>query len=380
MNVFINDIAAFLPNGPIHNEEIEAVLGALNHLPSRTRRLVLKNNKIHTRYYAMDPETRRMTHTNAELTAAAVRRLDPYPGFDLKDIRCLCCGTTTPDVLFPGHGLMTLGELGLPPCEAATAAGICISGVIAFKYACMNVATGMSANAVATGSELASSFLRAEFLAPVHDAGADLEKKPLLAFDADFLRWMLSDGAGAAFLSDAPNKGRISLKIDWIEMISFAGELETCMYCGGAKKENGKMAGWRESGRLAPAERSLIFAIRQDIKLLGREIIRTANAALSTVIEKRNLKPEDVDWYVPHYSSDYFRPRFHDGMKEIGFEIPYEKWFTNLSRTGNTGSAAIYIILEELFHSGALKPGQTILCFIPESGRFSHCFMQLRVV
>ncbi|GAG11472.1 unnamed protein product, partial [marine sediment metagenome] len=43
------------------------------------------------------------------------------------------------------------------------------------------------------------------------------------------------------------------------------------------------------------------------------------------------------------------------------------------------GSAAIYIILEELFHSGRLRKGETLLCFIPESGRFSHCFMLLKV-
>ncbi|PKN30566.1 MAG: 3-oxoacyl-ACP synthase, partial [Deltaproteobacteria bacterium HGW-Deltaproteobacteria-21] len=44
------------------------------------------------------------------------------------------------------------------------------------------------------------------------------------------------------------------------------------------------------------------------------------------------------------------------------------------------GSASIYIIMEELFHSGRLKKGQKLLCFIPESGRFSHCYMLLTVV
>ena len=66
-------------------------------------------------------------------------------------------------------------------------------------------------------------------------------------------------------------------------------------------------------------------------------------------------------------------------MKRIGFEIPYDRWFSNLAEKGNTGSAAIYIILEELFHSGKLEPGQKLLCFIPESGRFSHAFAGLTV-
>ena len=67
-------------------------------------------------------------------------------------------------------------------------------------------------------------------------------------------------------------------------------------------------------------------------------------------------------------------------MENIGFIIPYEKWFTNLASKGNTGSASIYVMLEELFHSGKLKEGQKLLCFIPESGRFSMAYMLLTVV
>jgi 3-oxoacyl-[acyl-carrier-protein] synthase-3 len=68
------------------------------------------------------------------------------------------------------------------------------------------------------------------------------------------------------------------------------------------------------------------------------------------------------------------------GLENIGFLIPYEKWFTNLTTKGNTGSASIYIMLEELFNGGTLKIGEKILCFIPESGRFSSAFMLLEVV
>jgi len=67
-------------------------------------------------------------------------------------------------------------------------------------------------------------------------------------------------------------------------------------------------------------------------------------------------------------------------MREIGFEITYDRWFTNLSTMGNTGSASIFIILAEMMHSGKLNAGDKLLCFIPESGRFSHCYMQLTAV
>jgi 3-oxoacyl-[acyl-carrier-protein] synthase III len=379
MTVYITDIAAFLPNQPIDNDAIEETLGRIHDLPSRTKRIVLRNNQIQQRYYAVDPASGRLTHSNAQLTAEAVRRLRPYDGFRTEEIQCLCCGTTSADLLFPGHALMVMGELGMPPCDAVSTAGICLSGVTALKYAYLNVAAGLSDNAVATGSELASSFMRAGFVQAMAETAPDLEKSPIKAFDADFLRWMLSDGAGAVFLSRQRPEGRPALEIEWFEHLSFAGELETCMYGGGVKLEGGGTAGWRQVEDIPADQRPYLFNVRQDIKLLDKHIVETMGRTLHHAVEKHGLTPDDVDWFLPHYSSGYFRPRFYEGMKQVGFEIPYDKWFTNLTTKGNTGSAAIYIILEELFRSDKLRPGQRLLCFIPESARFSHCFMMLRV-
>ncbi len=382
MDVFITDLAAFLPNDPVGNDRMEDLLGMVNHVPSRTRRIILRNNRIETRHYAIDPATGATTHTNAQLTAEAVRALRPHPGFDPSEIECLACGTSSPDQIMPGHGPMVHGELGDAPCEVVSTAGICLAGMAAFKYAWMSVATGVSRNAVATGSELASSFLRTPVCGAVAPGKAEeLENQPVLSFEADFLRWMLSDGAGAAYLTASRPENRPALRVDWIDQLSFANELETCMYAGAVKNEDATLTGWRQAPSLAEAVESQSFLIKQDVKLLNQEIIPTAvDRALSRIIAKRGLKPEEITWFVPHYSSDFFRQQLHDRMKETGFEIPLERWFTNLATKGNTGSASIYIILEELFHSGRLNKGDTLLCFIPESGRFSIAYMHLTVV
>lgn len=381
MNIFINDIASFLPNQPVDNDRIEEILGRIGNIPSRTRRRILANNKITTRYYALDPETGRTTHTNAQLTAEAVRKLRPSAEFSLTDIECLCCGSASPDLLMPGHGVMVAGELGLAPCEVVTTAGICLAGVTALKYACLNVATGAVQNAVATGSEIASSYMNAGFFAAETEPEDDLQKKPILGFDADFLRWMLSDGAGAAFISGRKSATGLCYRVEWIENRSYAGELVTCMYAGGRKLDDGRMQGWRDGqGSLAAAGQNLM-AVRQDVKLLDTHIVPTAMArALPAIAEKHGLRPDDIDWYLPHYSSDYFRDRFYQGMKGAGFEIPYEKWFTNLYEVGNIGSASIYLLMEGLLKSGRLRDGDRVLCFVPESGRFSHSFMLLTVI
>jgi 3-oxoacyl-[acyl-carrier-protein] synthase-3 len=84
----------------------------------------------------------------------------------------------------------------------------------------------------------------------------------------------------------------------------------------------------------------------------------SVDKTLPFVIKKHGLSASQVDWLLPHYSSGYFRQRYYDQLKEFGVEIPFEKWFTNLSYKGNTGAASMYIILGELFHSGRLKKGQ----------------------
>ena len=124
-----------------------------------------------------------------------------------------------------------------------------------------------------------------------------------------------------------------------------------------------------------------IFSVKQDVKLLNEKIIEyTVTKPLQELIAEGRIDPEAIDWYLPHYSSGFFRDKVYEGMKAAGCDIPQEKWFTNLSAKGNTGSASIYIILEDLFGSGRLKQGERLLCYIPESGRFSTAFMQLTVV
>lgn len=383
MPVYINDMAMFMPNAPVPNEDIEKILGKIDDVASRSRRVVLKTNGIKHRYYAIDPRTGTMTHTNAQMSAEAVRNLKPYADFRPEHIQCLCCGTASPDLLFPGHALMVQGELGLPPCEAVTAAGICVSGMIAFKYAFMNIALGMSGNAVAVGSEISSSFMRSKFFAsPCGNGGNgdNPDRRAALPFDTDFLRWMLSDGAGAAYLSSQPSSDRISLRVDWIDHISYAGQLGVCMYGGGTRDQNGCVTGWRSMDQAGSNDFRNAMAVKQDVRLLDEHIVATMQRTLTTSIANHGLQADRVNWFLPHYSSAYFREKVFQALRAIEFEIGYERWFTNIETMGNTGSASIYIMLSELLHSGRIQAGDALLCFIPESGRFSHCFMHLTAV
>ena len=381
-HVYINGISAFLPNNPVENDAMESLLLQAGSRPSRVRKLILRSNKITSRHYAIDPETGLTTHNNAQLTAEAVRKLGQQ-GHKLDTIEILACGTTLPDQLIPNHALMVHGELKLPPCEVIATAGVCLSGTMSLKYVYMSILSGLAVNGVATGSENVSSIMRANLFADELESSArKLTKTPEVAFEKDFLRWMLSDGAGAVWLSDTPNndKHKISLRIDWIHQKSYAGELDACMYAGAEKQQDGTLRGWREYMPREWLDQS-IFPIKQDVKLLNDKIIEyTVTRPLKELVQQKEINPAEIDWFLPHYSSDFFREKVGSGMRLAGCEIHQDKWFSNLSTKGNTGSASIYIILEELFHSERLQKGQRLLCYVPESGRFSTAFMHFTVV
>ena len=378
--VFITGTSAFLPNAPVDNDDIETVLGMVGGKPSRARRIVLRSNGIRQRHYAIDPATGRFTHSNAQLTAEAIRGLQPA-GFDTAHIDLLACGTSCPDQLMPNHGVMVHGELGNPPCEVIATAGICISGLTALKYAWLSVLAGQAQCAVATGSERASGGLLAcNFAAESAAKLATLAVNPEIAFEKDFLRWMLSDGAGACLLQPQPRADGISLRIDWIDILSQAGSNETCMYAGAEKTADGRLRGWQEFAQDEWTQHS-IFSVKQDVRLLNEAVVeQTLGKTLAHVVPRHRLSADRIDWFLPHMSSEFFRQPMIACMRAAGFEIPQDKWFTNLHGKGNTGSASIYIMLDELFRSGRLHDGQRILCFVPESGRFTGAFMHLTVI
>lgn len=373
---YITRSAVCLPNAPVENDDIESVLGMIAGKPSRARRIVLRNNGIRQRYYAIDPKTGQATHTNARLTAEAVRGLQMAGEID-----CLVTGTTMPDQLMPNHGVMVHGELGIPACEVVSTAGVCVAGITALKYAYLTILAGQAKNAVATGSEQASAVLHARnFEAESEHRIAELENNPEIAFEKDFLRWMLSDGAGAFLVQDQPASDGLSLRIDWIEILSQAGNMEVCMYAGGEKQSDGSLKGWKEFPADEWTKRS-VFSVKQDVRLLNESVVyQTIGKPLEKVMLTRGLTPAAVDWFLPHMSSEYFRKPIAECMASVGFPVAQEKWFTNLHTKGNTGSAAIYIMVDELLKSGKLKAGERLLCFIPESGRFTGSLMYLTVV
>ena len=150
------------------------------------------------------------------------------------------------------------------------------------------------------------------------------------------------------------------------------------MYVGPQK--NGKrLPSWLDYPSYESAADDGAINLRQDVRMLP-QVLDQAVRGLVQLAEKGLLDPACVDWMAVHYSSDLFRDQAYEAAKKIGFNVPRERWFTNLPWIGNVGSASIFLMLEGLLASGNLQLGETVLCLVPESGRFLFGYALLRVV
>ena len=229
---------------------------------------------------------------------------------------------------------------------------------------------------MACASEFPSRLFKASrYEAQVGDDG-------VLPFDTEFLRWMLSDGAGAALLEDRPRAQGLSLRIDWIEVLSHADRFPVCMYAGANKGRDGSrrpgLAGLPQlpgGGGRGGAQPEAGHPPAGPGGRAGRGPAVPADRGRAGWI------PAALDWIVCHYSSQFFRGRIFELLAKGGLHLPPERWFSNLTTKGNVGSASLFVLLEELWSTAAgCARASSILVNIPESGRFSVAYAHLTVV
>src|SRR5690349_5713130 len=237
--VYITAAGAYLPGAPVSNDEVEDYLGYLFGKPSRTKQKMLKQNGITTRHYALD-KNQQTTHTVSGMTAAAIQNCLQKAVVAKKDIRFLSAATTQGDLPVPGFASMVHADAQLDQCEVASHQSVCAASMMAIKNAWLHVKTGEAAKAIACAGELPSRMFKAQRF----EQQALVKEKTALDLETDFLRWMLSDGAGALLLESQPSRHQLSLQIDWIDIRSHAHLYDVCMYAGINKKNDHAKGSW----------------------------------------------------------------------------------------------------------------------------------------
>ena len=136
----------------------------------------------------------------------------------------LATGTTQGDVLVPGFASMVHGRLGGGPMELLSAAGVCASGMAALKAAVSAVRLGEHPVAVAVGSELVS---RSPHGRRGRRGGAAVRAGHRFpALDP------VGRGRARWWSSPRPGPDGLSLRVDWMHLVSHAHEHPVCMSAG----------------------------------------------------------------------------------------------------------------------------------------------------
>ncbi len=271
----------------------------------------------------------------------------------------LATGTTQGDCLVPGFASMVHGRLGGGPMELLSASGVCASGMAAIRAAVSAVRLGEHPVAVAAGSELVSR---------------SLLTRPATTPDTGFLRWTLSDGAGAVVVEPSPRPDGLSLRVDWMHLVSHAHEHPVCMSAGlGDERPPRAGTTWLDHGAGEP---SPVPVLRQDMAALPA-LLELGVAEFDALVKAGRIDPE-TEHILCHFSAEHLRRKLFRLLRAAGYAPDEERWFTNLHTAGNTGAASIYVMLDAI--RPRLKAGDRVLLVVPESGRFTLAFAHLTCV
>ena len=358
---YITGTGAFLPGKPVGNAELGARDWAGTPHTERARSRALAMNGIRTRHYATGADGRTLM-LNEELAAAAVRRALRDRGLVPSQVGMLATGATQGDLLVPGFASMVHGRLGGGPMELLSASGVCASGMAALKGAVSAVRSGEHRVAVAVGSELVSRSLLG--------SSPDAPEAP----DTAFLRWTLSDGAGAVVLEPEPRPDGLSLRVDWVHLVSHAHAHRVCMSAGLAGGQQADAGGtWLDQrADKVPGPPPL----RQDMTALPA-LVDFGVAEYDRLVKDGRIDP-GTEHVLCHYSAEHFRAKLMGKLRAAGYAAQEDRWFTNLHTAGNTGAASIFVMLDAARER--FRPGDRVLLVVPESGRFTMAFAQLTCV
>ncbi len=315
---------------------MEDYIGIIDGCHSAMGRRALPWNGIERRHYALDTNGHWL-HSNASMSADAVRLALKDAGLEPDDLDCLAATTMRGDRPAPDHAGAVHVELGGRTPDLANFQSVCASPLLAAKHAWMAVRGGQASSAAIVAGEFNSRWSRPTF----HEA----ETPP------DFLRFTLSDGAGAVIMQDAPRAEGLSLRVDWIDVTSLAGRFNE-RTCVGAGED---------------------FA-------MPRSMIPAWIGAYLEKVDSGCVDPAHIDHLLWHYAARSLGDEIVAQLETTDAMIPRDRWFTTLAERGNVGSASIWIMLDDLMKSGKPRAGERIMCIVPESRRAALGMMMLEVV
>jgi 3-oxoacyl-[acyl-carrier-protein] synthase III len=297
---------------------------ALSPLLSSDPAWILERTGIEARRFAA------ATDTTTSLAAAAATQAMQRAGWGPGDIDALIFATLSPDLAFPGCGVLLQHMLGLPHIPALDVRNQCSGYLYALQVARAWIEAGIYRRVLIVGSE-------------VHSAGMDMSPA------GRAISVLFGDGAGAVLLERGEEVGR--------------GVLDVRLGANGAHAE----ALWCE----APGARMRPHITANDLargrhypQMLGRAVFRHAIEILPREIERiltdHHILPgspeRDALWFIPHQANRRINEHL---VEQLGLNP--ERTLHTIVDYGNTTAASIPMALDVALTEREMGPGAMVL-------------------
>lgn len=96
--------------------------------------------------------------------------------------------------------------------------------------------------------------------------------------------------------------------------------------------------------------------MQMDGQAVFKFAVKRVPEAVKEVLEKNNMTAEEIDYFILHQANK----RIVEAVAKR-LDVSIDKFPMNLQEYGNTSSASIPILLDEMSRDGRLKKGQKII-------------------
>ncbi|HLB58627.1 MAG TPA: beta-ketoacyl-ACP synthase III [Bdellovibrionota bacterium] len=246
-------------------------------------------------------------------------------GLEAKDLDCIIFATLSPELFFPGTGVILQEKLDCPGIPAIDIRTQCTGFIYGLSIADQFIRTGMYKKILVVGSE-------------VHSVGLDFSDR---GRDTAVI---FGDGAGAAILGASETGDRGILSTHLHSDGRFAKAL--CIDYPNTLNSHWIDPKEVEKGNQFP---------KMNGKLVFLHAVRRFPEVIIEALKANAMKVEDLSILIPHQAN----LRINMAVAEqLG--LTSEKVFCNIERYGNTTAASIPIALDEARRGGRIKSGDLV--------------------
>lgn len=340
MGISIIGTGHYLPGRPYTNSDLMRVMDT-------TDEWIVKRTGIRQRHYC--PEGLGAS----DLALVAAQRALDAAGKKPEDIDYIIFNTMTPDHLFPGSGGILGAALGCPGVPALDVRQQCAAQLFSLQ-----VARGLLESGAAKCILIAAAEAHAGFMPwkdwDILEGTSDRKPSPEdwdLATRHRGFAVIFGDGAGAFVVERSADDDTGIKSVDLHTDGRYVEQLV-----------------WPIGFRTRPFVSPAVLAKEMHLPtMVGPEVFKIAvtklPASILAACEKAGVKLSDIDWFVAHQANARINEAVRDRLKIDPAKVP-----ANIDRCGNTSTATIPILMDEMARDGRLKKGQLICVFALGAG------------